>query len=250
VDFVILPDLGVLVLGRKHSLPSVQDDWCAWLPQQKAQLFGVHVQELETVYFMFSVALNEALELRRNRLLTKSYRAASMTPTLCARLADNLSAILRSLGEHAKHYGTIPNTAPLDPSNFHGSKEQRTARMSDLLSRVLLTQRSQFLHKINTLGEMASDIGKDFQLAVDNLAGGASLDLSVDWQVMDNAHYDLNTCLRETVVLLKSFLLVLPDDQLGTFQKAVRAQMRTTDSSLAHSEPLVRARRMASVGGQ
>jgi hypothetical protein len=250
VDFVILRHLGVQVLGHKRTLPSVQDDWCAWLPQQKAQAFSVYVEELETIYLMFSVALNEALELRRAKLLTKSYSAATMTPTLCGRLADSLGAILRALGEHAKHYGTIPNTAPLDPSNYHGSKEQRTARMSDLLSRVLLTQRSQFLHKVHALGEMAGDIGKDFQLAVDNLAVGASLDAAVDWQVMDDAHYDMNTCLRETTVLLKSFLLVLPDDQLGALQKTVRAQMRVIDPSIAHSDPLIRARRMASVGGQ
>ena len=231
-------------------LPSVQDDWCAWLPQHKAQVFSSYVLELETVYLMFSVALNEALELRRAKQLTKSYRAATMTPALCARLSDSLGAILRSLGDHAKHYGTIPNAASLDPSNFHGSKEQRTARMSDLLSRVLLTQRSQFLHKIHTLGEMAEDIGKDFQLAVDNLASGASPDAVVDWQVMDNAHYDINTCLRETTVLLKSFLLVLPDDQIGAFQKTVRSQMRVTDPSVSQSDPLIRARRMASVGGQ
>jgi hypothetical protein len=238
------------VLGRKRTLPSVQDDWCAWLPQQKAQAFSAYVQELETVYLMFSVALNEALELRRAKLLTKSYRAATMTPALCARLSDNLGAILRSLGEHAKHYGTIPNTAPLDSSNFHGSKEQRTARMSDLLSRVLLTQRSQFLHKIHTLGEMAGDIGKGFQLAVDNLANGGSLDSTTDWQVMDNAHYDINTCLRETTVLLKSFMLVLPEDQMGAFHKTVGSQMRAVESSPSQSDPLIRARRMASVGGQ
>jgi hypothetical protein len=238
------------VLGRKRPLPSVQDDWCAWLPQHKAEVFSAYVEELESVYLMFSVSLNEALELRRAKLLTNSYRAVSMTPSLCARLSDYLGAILRSLGEHAKHYGTIPNAAPLDSSNFQGAKEQRTARMSDLLSRVLLTQRSQFLHKINTLAEMASDIGKDFQLAADNLANGASSDTSMDWKVVDQAHYDINTCLRETVVLLKSFLLVLPDDQMGAFQKTVRSQIRATDPSMAQSDPLIRARRMASVGGQ
>jgi len=241
---------GVEVLGRKQTLPSVQDDWCAWLPQQKAQVFGTYVQELESVYYMFSVALNEALELRHTKMLTKSYRAASMTPALCARLACHLGALLRALGEHAKHYGTIPNTVSLDPSNFQGGKEQRTARMSDLLSRVLLTQRSQFLHKIGILGEMTGDIGKDFQLAVENLSTGASVDPAVDWRIMDNAHYDINTCLREAIVLLKSFLVVLPEDQLGAFQKTVRAQMRAPEPSVSHSDHLVRARRMASVGGE
>jgi hypothetical protein len=244
------PTRGVKVLGRKQSLPSVQEDWCAWLPQEKAQVFGAHVQELDTIYMMFSVALNEAMELRHARMLTKSYRAVSMTPALCSRLADCLGALLRALGEHAKHYGTIPNTASLSPSNFQGHKEQRTARMSDLLSRVLLTQRSQFLHKIGTLGEMTGDIGKDFRLTVENLSSGASTHPDADWQVVDAAHYDLNTCLREAIVLLKSFLLALPEDQLGAFQKTVRSQMRASEPEALSGDRLVRARRMASVGGE
>jgi len=240
------------VLGRKQ-LPSVQDDWCAWLPQQKAQVFAGYVLELETFYNIFSVALNEALELRQTRLLTKSYRAAGMTPALCDRLAGHLGAVLRALSEHSKHYGTIPATAPLNPENFKGHKEQRTARMSALLSHVLLSQRSQFLHKISTLAEMTGDIDKDFQLAVDNLANGASAHPEVEWQVMDNAHYDINTCLREAIVLLKSFVRVLPDDQLGVFQKAVRAHLRVQDTSTAGRSTggtFMRPRRMASVGGE
>ena len=241
---------GVPVLGRKQTLPSVQDDWCAWLPQEKAQVFSAYVQELDAIYNMFSVALNEALEFRRARMLSKSYRAVSMTPALCSRLAGCLGALLRAQGEHAKHYGTIPNTAPLDPANFQGSKEQRTARMSDLLSRVLLTQRSQFLHKIATLGEMAGDIGKGFRFAVENLSGGASANPENDWHVVDAAHYDLNTCLREAIVLLKSFLLVLPGDQLAAFQKTVRSQMQAPEPPAFTSERLIRTRRMASVGGE
>jgi hypothetical protein len=219
------------------------------LPQEKAQVFGTYAQELDTIYMMLSVALNEAIELRHGRLLSKSYRAMSMTPALCTRLSGCLGALLRALGEHAKHYGTVPNTVSLDPSNFQGHKEQRTARMSDLLSRVLLTQRSVFLHKISTLGEMAGDIGKDFGLAVENLTSGASTDPETEWHMVDAAHYDINTCLREAIVLLKSFLLVLPEDQLGAFQKTVRSQMREPEPS-AFSERLIRARRMASVGGE
>lgn len=243
---------GSFVLGRKQ-LPSVQDDWCAWLPQRKAEVFATFVQELEITYNMLSVSLNEALELRHARMLTKSYRAAGMTPALCDRLAAHLSAVLRALGEHAKHHGTIPNTISLHPSNFHGAKEQRTARMSDLLSKVLLTRRHQFLHKVNTLAEMTGDIGKDFQLAVDNLSTGASVHPDADWQVMDNAHYDINTCLREAIVLLKSFVRILPEEQVSAFQKTVRARMRASDSSTPHGtdgDHFARARRMASVGGE
>jgi hypothetical protein len=238
------------VLRQNQKLPSVRDDWCAWLPHDKAQVFDDYVHELEALYMMFSVALNEALELRQSGMLAKSYRAASMTPALCARLARCLGALLRALGEHAKHYGTIPNAASLDPSNFQGPKEQRTARMSDLLSRVLLTQRSQFLHKIGTLGEMAGDIDKNFGLAVENLAVGTSSYTEDEWRVVDDAHYDLNTCLREVIVLLKSFLLVLPQDQLVAFQRTVSSQMLAPEPSAFSAERVIRARRMASVEGE
>jgi hypothetical protein len=246
VDFVILPDSGG-PLRVLNSLPSVQDDWRAWLPQEKAQVFGAYAQQLEAIYTMFSVALNEAIELRRTGSVAKSYQAVGVTPELCTRLAVRLGALLRALAEHAKHYGTIPNAAPLDAANFKGSKEQRTARMSDLLSRVLFTQRSQFLHKIGTLEEMVGDLGNDFRLAAEDLGSGASAQPAADWQAVDSVHYDLNTCLREGIVLLKSFLLVLPEDQLGSFQKTVRTQMQAPEQEVP---PLLRRRRMASIGGQ
>ncbi len=235
---------------QNRALPSVQDDWCAWLPREKAQVFDEHVRQLESIYMMFSIALNEALEFRQTGKLSKSYQAVGMTADLAARLSDSVGALLRGLGGHAKHYGTIPNTAPLDPKNFHGPQEQRTARMSDLLSRVLLTQRSQFLHKIATLEEMVVDLGKDFRLTVENLSAGVSLNPEEDWRVVDAGHYDLNTCLREAIVLLKSFLLVLPEDQLDTFQKSVRAQAHGTEDPARSGKGLIRHRRMAAVGGE
>ncbi len=148
-----------------------------------------------------------------------------MIPDLCARLAHPVEGLLRTLGEHAKHFGVIPNTAPLDASNFRGFREQRTARMSDLLSHVLLTQRSQFLHKIDTLEEMVLHIHSDFCEIASDLGSGASAEPSSDWRTLDDAHFDLNTCLREAIVLLKSFIVVLPDSQLPAFQKSVDAQM-------------------------
>lgn len=235
---------------RIRALPSVQDDWCAWLPREKDQAFTTFVRQLESAYVMFSVALNEALELRQTSMVTKSYQAVCVTPDLATRLSTNLGGLLRALAGHAKHHGTIPNAAPLDAANFQGSKEQRTARMSDLLSRVLLTQRSQFLHKIGTLEEMVSDLGKDFRLAVENLTNGGPSNPDGDWKVVDAAHYDLNTCLREGIVLLKSFLLVLPDDQLVTFQRSVRAQIQAAEPPHSHGDRLIRHRRMASVGGE
>ena len=215
--------------GRASILNSrcspVQKDWNALLPAAKAEAFDSHVRQLEICYGMFSVSLNEALELRRIGKSGHSCRAILFMPALCARLAFPLEGLLRTLGEHAKHFGVIPNTAPLDAANFRGYREQRTARMSDLLSRVLLTQRSQFLHKIDTLEDMVLSIRRSFHEIASDLGSGASAEPSADWRAIDDAHFDLNTCLREAIVLLKSFLVVLPNDQLGQFQKTINVQL-------------------------
>lgn len=237
-------------MSQLRTLSSVQDDWRAWLPAEKAGIFDAYSQQLEASYAMFSVALDEALELRRTGLLQKSQQAVGVTPALCIRLASQLGAVLRALGGHSKHYGTIPNAAPLNASNFRGAKEQRTARMSDLLNRVLLTQRSQFLHKINTLDEMVSDLGKDLRLAVEDIGSFSPEDLRSEWSTVDSVHYDLNTCLRETIILLKSSLLVMPSDQLGAFQKAVSAHLQAADPPSLHRSSLMSRRRITSIAGQ
>jgi hypothetical protein len=235
-------------LGTRNS--SVQDDWCAWLPREKDQVYSTFVRQLESGYYMFSVALDEAIEHRQQGQLQKSYLAVCVTPDLATRLAGNLAGVLRALSGHAKHYGTVPNTKPLNAANFQGPKEQRTASMSGLLSKVLLTQRSQFLHKINALEEMVSDLGRDFRVAVENLTVGGSARPGAEWQVIDAAHYDLNTCLRETIVLLKSFFVVLQNDQVPAFQRAVRAQIQDSEPTRSLEDRFMRPRRMASVGGE
>jgi hypothetical protein len=214
---------------RAHTLPSrnssVQEDWSSWLPPAKAETFDSCVRRLEISYGMFSVSLNEALELRRIGKLAQSSRAVFVIPALCARLAHPVEGLLHTLGEHAKHFGIIPNTAPLDACNFRGTREQRIARVNDLLSHVLLTQRSQFLHKVDALEEIVLSIRKDFCEVASDLGSGASAAPSADWRALDDAHFDLNTCLREAIVLLKSFIVVLPDDQVGAFQKSIDARI-------------------------
>jgi hypothetical protein len=230
---------------------SVKDDWRAWLPEAKDEVFRAYVRQLEISYNMLSVSLDEALSLRQAGLLEKASLAACVTPDLCSRFACPLVALLWSLSEHAKHYGTVPNAAPLDPSNFQGARGQRAARLSSLLCRVLLSDRSQFLHKLSTLCEMVDDLNQDFHNAATEISGGEQANSDAKWQAVDAAHYDLNTCLRETIILLKSFLMALPDNQLDSFQATVCTQMgisRPKKPSL--SQRLVRHRRLAQIGGE
>jgi hypothetical protein len=257
-DFVILPKIRPrekTLRDREKSLSgrgtSVRDDWRARLSEEKSKVFCAYVRELESAYGMLSVSLNEAIELRLEGRLAKSWQAVNATPELCSRLTSPLASLIHALGEHAKHFGTVPNTAPLDAANFQSPRGQRSARMSGMLSRVLFSQRTQFLHKLGTLQEMVEDLGKEFCSSAEELGGGLSTDATILWDTVDADHYDINTCLRETFVLLKSFLRALPDDQLAGFQKSVLGSWRAGSSkSRPGKHQVLRHGRMAPIAGE
>jgi hypothetical protein len=212
------------------------------------QAFKVYSGEFETCYIMLSVSLNEALGLRRAGELRKSFQIVDVIPALCSRLTERLQGLLCSLDEHAKHYGVVPSVEPLDAANFRGSRGQRAAHCSSLLSAVLLTQRAQFLTKITALKHMVGDVGVDLREAAQDISSAPENARDRLWAALDDDHFDLNTCLRESMVLLKCFLRILPDDQLTRFQETIALQ--TDASRSARSSRLIRHRRIAQFAGE
>jgi hypothetical protein len=197
---------------------------------------------------MLSVSLDEALGLRSAGELRKSFQIIEVIPALAARLTERLQGLLSSLDEHAKHYGVVPSVEPLNAANFRGSHGQRTAHRSSLLSSVLLTQRAQFLTKITSLKHVVGDVGIDFREAAQDIAAAPQDDRDRLWTALDDDHFDLNTCLREAMVLLKCFLRVLPDDQLPCFQETIALQ--TDASRAARRSRVIRHRRIAQFAGE
>lgn len=209
--------------GRRAS---VHEDWRSWLAGRKDEFFRFCSNDLESSYVMLSVTLNESIELFKCGRLSKACQSVAVTPNLCERLVTSLSTVLHQMGEHARHYAIVPNAAPLDAGNFRGPRGQRAARLNSLLSHVLLTQRSQFLYKLGILEEMVLELQCEFCSASERLSTGAPYQSMPLWESLDATHFDLNTCLRETIVLLKSFLVTLPDDQVRAFEGSLRAFRR------------------------
>ena len=232
---------------------SVCNDWRSWLPERKEAIFRARKLELESSFGMLGVALNEALELHHCGLVTKSWRCVFVTSQLCQRTTACLCALLSAMEEHAKHYGTVPNAAPLDATNFRGSRGQRSAKLNELMTHVLLTQRSQFLYKIHALEEMVHKLNEEFCGSAQQLAGGAAADPALQWSTLDSVHFDLNTCLQESIVILKSFLVVLPDDEILAFNHSFRDLQRPDPRHAPSSENADRwyhRRRTAEVAGK
>ena len=239
---------------RPHPIPghvrSVSHDWRTPLSDDKSHVYLDCIKHLETSYAMFSVNLDEAVGLRRWGRTSKAYQVLAVSPALCQRLAHPLHSLLCAMLEHAKHFGTTPNLAPLDPANFQNSRSQRVARFNDLLSTILFTRKSQFLHKNSVLADLVEELNSAFASTVEELACGDSLHPPRDWEFLDAIHYDLNTCLREAVVLLKSFLHALPDAELDGFQAAYEAQSSASSAPVRTRARHLAHRRMAFLKGQ
>ncbi len=196
---------------------------------------------------MLSVTLNEAIALRQEGVLRKACQEAGCCGELVSRFATPLAGTLRALEGHARHYGTLPNTAPLGPANFRCGRSQRVAWMHALLCRVLFSDRSQFFHKLHALRELVEELADDFREATLELTDGTATDPALLWESLDDLHYDLNTCLRETLVVLKSFLRVLPEEEVDTFRQRLEAQGKARAAGTRERCPAPWDRRLAPI---
>ena len=229
---------------------SVSQDWRSPLFGDKSYTYLQILHRLETSYAMFSVNLDEALGLRRDGRVAKAQQVLSVSSALCQRLTSPLNSLLHSMLLHARHSGTAPNLASLDPHNFQNCHSQRVARFNSVFSKLLFTRRSQFLYKISTLTELVEELTGNFLASSEEILAGDSLDSDRDWDVLDASHYDLNTCLRETVVLFKSFLHALPETQLQEFLATFQERTACAEGLLPANARYLVHRRMAAIKGQ
>jgi hypothetical protein len=207
-------------MARGGQGRSVQADWIGSLPELKMRTFKRYAGELEASYLMVSIPLDQAIGLRKEGLREESLRHILIIPGLVAHSMKHLDGVLHAMHQHTKKHGVKPSVAPLNPTNFLGRDGSKGARRSQLLSMVLFSRRAQFLEKIRRLREMVTHIGNDFRCGAEDLIStGAPAEPAVLWEAVDMGHYDLNTCLRETVVLLKCFIRAIPDPELAEFHR-------------------------------
>lgn len=228
---------------------SVQQDWRAFLPEEKASVFFFHTGLLEADYGIFSISLNEALGLRFTARPDTLAQELCMVSGCCDRLAVRINAILHAMRQYGRHFGIVPNQAPLEPGNFKGELGQRAARHSNLVAHVLLSERSQFLSKLNALEGIVDGLGDGFAHSACRLANSARHSEPL-WHSLDENHFDLNTCLREAIVLFKSFLFVLPDDHISSFDFTVNGLSRYRRPASAFSVAAIHPRRITAIAGE
>jgi hypothetical protein len=209
----------VFPLSRKRrACRTVHQDWHAELTAEKLKVFVYVLGEVNPAHVIYSMALDEAIALRKSGRFELAREQANVSGELCGRFAGALEALLRALLRHAQYFGTLPAISPLNPEFFTGKTARKAASTNSLLSNVLFTQNSRFMHKIWTLGEMASDIGEEYRTAAADVAEGSRASMREDWEQLSSLQFDLTTSLRETTIVLKSFLISLPKEEVASFR--------------------------------
>jgi hypothetical protein len=202
---------------------SVLKDWRAQLSEEKTLLFKEQVRHWESGYGMLSVALDDGLTLRAWGDLTRAHPQAVLSSEILDRLAAQLVAALGAMGDHGRHFGTVAAVTPLDPEFFRSETAHTAAYWSFVLHRVLLSERARFFYKLRTLASMIEDLAGEFREATEEIVGGITANPEGYWDTFECLHDDFNTCLREAIVMLKSFLHVLPAEQLENLRRKLDA---------------------------
>jgi hypothetical protein len=210
--------------GTSSSRRSVSDDWIAWLPRDKVQLFDAVVHRWETFYAMMSVSLDDALSLRARGELVRARQQVSVSADLLERLAASLISACGVLSGRGRHISNVPNVAPLNTDNFRGETAQTAASWNEFLHRVLFASRSRYFQKLRILSETLHNLTREYNDAAEEVTAGVSVQPGDSWDKLECLHYDFTTCLREAEVLVKSFLRSLPAEQLQAFAAELEAE--------------------------
>lgn len=208
---MVFPRRKALSTSARHT---VSDDWITVLPRDKGELFDAVVDRWERAYGMMSVALDDALSLRSRGELVCAQQQVAVAADLLQSLSTSLVSTCAALQLRGKSLPELPEVKPLNSGFFRGDTAQSAASWNRIVHRVIFAGRSRFFNKIRILSEMLLKLEREFREAAGDVARGMDTQPVASWLTLDDLHYDFNTCLRETEVILKSFLLMLPPDRV------------------------------------
>jgi hypothetical protein len=196
---------------------TVSEDWIAALPREKGNLYQEVVRQWESSYAMMSVALDGALSLRSRGELVCARQQVFISADLLVRLAATLVVACGAVSNRGRRLSSLPLVEPLNTEFFRGQTAQNAAHWNGLLHHVLFAERSRFFQKLRILSDTVERVVREFDETAEDLSQGLAVHPANCWNTLDCLHYDFNTCLCESEIILKCFLQALPAEQLAAF---------------------------------
>lgn len=197
-------------------------DWFAPLPQEEQRVFEHASAEMEICYSMMSVALDDAIGLRSEGKLVRARAQAGVAADLAERVSERVLKTLNGLAVQRTNVqwekGRRPTVTPIDPDFFQHPDIRRIARRYSFLCRLLGNTRLRLFYKIKVLRATLRQVTSAFLQNARDIADGVCIQPGESWAELNQLHFDLNTCLRESIVLLKMVLWTLPIECLPALQ--------------------------------
>jgi hypothetical protein len=203
---------------RRQHHADVQEDWAAWLPEETAQVFDLLRNELAVSCVILGVILNDALSASPDGGPAATPQLAVLFAGLFDRLVHHLGIVLTALEEHSRTCGTHPNAAPLRPEYFRSERARQVALMAQIRSRFSVSRGSMFGLKLAAIRKVISGLQRQARSETREIASGQLPSGRDNWVRLEVLQYDLNTCLQETTVILKSFFCALPGSEVPLFR--------------------------------
>lgn len=204
---------------------TVNEHWLAELPEERQQLFDSLRMQWEEFYAMLSVALNDAIALRSDGTLIRAREQAAFAAQLAVRLSNALLPAIAALQERSATDDSLPPVEPLRSHHFRGETAREAASWNLLLHWLWPARRSRFALKTRKLDETVTELTHQFREYATEIAEGTCVEPEEGWKTLEILHYDLNTSMRETLVVLKSYLLTTSGDGFAAFRGLVQAHI-------------------------
>jgi hypothetical protein len=187
------------------------------LPRDKERVFDALISRWECNYAIMSIALDDAIARRSRGHLVSACQQVSVSSDLFGRLTKSLVFFCAALSTRGRHIASLPVVEPLKTEFFRGDTAQSAASWNGILHHVLFGERSRFFHKLRILSSTLDQLDFEFSETAADIASGMSTDPPACWKTLECLHYDFTTCFREAEVVLKSFMLALPLNQVANF---------------------------------
>jgi hypothetical protein len=202
---------------------TVREDWIAWLPPEKLEIFKSIATRWERNSTMSGIALHDAFGLRDDGRFEQARLHVEMANELVARNTVELTHAVNVIHDEARHVADLPSVEPLAPENFRSEAAQRVAHWSTMFHWILFDARSQFFQKLRVIGSVIGDASSNFAAASAELTESSLTDIEAPWIALADLECDLNTSARELEVVLKSLLLKLPPALTEAIREGLQA---------------------------
>lgn len=216
---------------------SVQEDWLARLPEERRAIFEAVSREWEAAYAMLSVTLNDAMAERAGGRLVQARRQCVMAGQLATRLVEGVAARLEVLRRRGRADTSLPVVEALRPGRFRSEEAQQVASWSYLAHRLLPGRRLRFVVKLAALQRVLERAGAEFCNVAQEIGDGSTVEPEAGWGKLELLHDDINTAMREGVVVLKSYLSVVCANGFAAFCRQLAEPRPRIEAGLSSASP-------------